>query len=138
MKVLNAAVSLGLISVALGFQSRSSPLQRKTSLSVLPLEHLNDIHHHASLLTDSSAFAFLADAAAATVDAIDAIDTSAVSGAVVETEAKVGPLKSAWFAYIDLFKQALNAIHDTIDEPLNSVGIEQSWGISIALFTASE
>lgn len=41
-----------------------------------------------------------------------------------------------WAAYINIFKSILSFVHTTIDQPLRSVGIEQTWGISIFLFTA--
>ena len=43
-----------------------------------------------------------------------------------------------WKAYINIFKSILTFVHSTIDGPLRSVGIEQSWGVSIFLFTASK
>lgn len=121
MKFLQATLSLGLLSAALGFQARS-PLQQASSkttssLKVLPVEHLNDVH---SVLTDSSAFSFLADAAAAAV--------------APEVDAVKDP--GLWDKYINLFKIALNGIHDVIDGPLNKAGITETWGISIAIFTA--
>mmetsp|Transcript_565 Transcript_565/g.961 ORF Transcript_565/g.961 Transcript_565/m.961 type:complete len:449 (+) Transcript_565:201-1547(+) len=128
MKLLNATISLSILSVALGFQARS-PLQASpkattsSTLSVLPpVEHLNDVH---SVLTDSTAFSFLADAAAAVV---------APDGDVAEA---IQDKQGWWQSYINLFKIALNGIHDAIDGPLNAAGITQTWGISIALFTAS-
>ena len=41
-----------------------------------------------------------------------------------------------WKAYLNIFKTALSAVHSTIDGPLRSVGITQTWGPAIALFTA--
>jgi YidC/Oxa1 family membrane protein insertase len=41
-----------------------------------------------------------------------------------------------WSSYINIFKTALLFVHSTIDGPLRSLGIEQTWGISIAVFTA--
>ena len=41
-----------------------------------------------------------------------------------------------WSAYLNIFKTALSAVHNTIDGPLRSIGVEQTWGPSIALFTA--
>jgi len=41
-----------------------------------------------------------------------------------------------WGSYLQLFKTTLIFVHSTIDQPLRSVGITQTWGISIALFTA--
>lgn len=155
MKFLSATLGLSFLSVALGFQGRSSLVsQRKTSLSVLPIEHLNDLHQHSSLLTDSSAFSFLANAAAAvpidqsSSDMLQNVMDAAVSATpdevsetienIIEAEAEIAQDKGLWYSYINLFKLALNGIHDAIDGPLKSAGITQTWGISIALFTASE
>ena len=41
-----------------------------------------------------------------------------------------------WEAYINVFEIALTLVHSTIVGPLESVGIDQTWGISIAIFTA--
>ncbi|KAG7369521.1 membrane protein insertase, YidC/Oxa1 family protein [Nitzschia inconspicua] len=41
-----------------------------------------------------------------------------------------------WSAYLNIFKTALTFVHNTIDGPLRSVGVTQTWGPSIALFTA--
>ena len=43
-----------------------------------------------------------------------------------------------WKQYLNLFKSGLTFIHDGIDEPLQNMGITQTWGISIAIFTACE
>jgi hypothetical protein len=43
-----------------------------------------------------------------------------------------------WNAYINVFKSILSFVHSTVDGPLRSVGIEQTWGVSIFLFTASK
>jgi hypothetical protein len=43
-----------------------------------------------------------------------------------------------WQQYLSIFKATLMFVHSTVDEPLKSVGITQSWGISIAIFTAGE
>jgi hypothetical protein len=41
-----------------------------------------------------------------------------------------------WSSYLNIFKTALTLVHNTIDGPLKSVGVTQTWGPSIALFTA--
>jgi hypothetical protein len=41
-----------------------------------------------------------------------------------------------WQSYINIFKTTLSFVHSTIDGPLRAAGIEQTWGISIFLFTA--
>lgn len=43
---------------------------------------------------------------------------------------------SWWDAYINIFEVALKFVHSTIDGPFRSVGIDQTWGISIFIFTA--
>jgi hypothetical protein len=43
-----------------------------------------------------------------------------------------------WKAYINVFKSLLTFVHSTVDGPLRSLGIEQTWGVSIFLFTASK
>jgi len=119
----------------------------------LPIEHLNDLHQHSSLLTDSSAFSFLANAAAAvpidqsSSDMLQNVMDAAVSATpdevtesienIIEAEAEIAQDKGLWYSYINLFKLALNGIHDAIDGPLKSAGFTQTWGISIALFTAT-
>jgi len=41
-----------------------------------------------------------------------------------------------WETYIQFYKNALIAVHSTIDQPLRNAGWDQTWGVSIALFTA--
>jgi hypothetical protein len=124
MKFFAATVTFSFLSSSLGFQTRPiSVAQRTSPLSVLPIEHINDVH---SVLTTSPAWSILADAASATLSP----DNSPLQDAVKD--------EGWWQAYINLFKEALNLIHDTIDEPLKARGISNSWGISIAIFTASE
>jgi len=57
-------------------------------------------------------------------------------GDAVADAAKEGGLKGAWMSYIALFEKALNLVHSTVDGPLRSVGFDQTWGVSIAIFTA--
>lgn len=60
---------------------------------------------------------------------------TAAADAAVKTTADLG----WWGQYINIFKSALTAVHDTVDGPLRSgLGVEQTWGVSIALFTAGE
>lgn len=44
---------------------------------------------------------------------------------------------SWWDQYLLIFKNTLNFVHSTIDGPLRSAGWDQTWGVSIFLFTAS-
>ena len=43
-----------------------------------------------------------------------------------------------WQNYLQLYKNSLLFVHSTIDGPLKNAGWDQTWGISIAIFTASE
>jgi hypothetical protein len=64
----------------------------------------------------------LSDAAAATAD--------------VATDAKADA--GWWQNYLQLYKSLLLGVHSTIDQPLRDAGWDQTWGVSIAVFTASE
>lgn len=43
-----------------------------------------------------------------------------------------------WQSYLKLFKDTLSFVHSSIAGPATSVGITQTWGLSIAIFTTSE
>ena len=43
-----------------------------------------------------------------------------------------------WDRYLLIFKNTLLLVHSTIDKPLRSIGWDQTWGVSIFLFTASK
>ncbi|GAX18440.1 hypothetical protein FisN_2Lh083 [Fistulifera solaris] len=40
-----------------------------------------------------------------------------------------------WGSFINIFKIGLEAVHSAINPPLQSMGVEYTWGISIAVFT---
>jgi hypothetical protein len=63
---------------------------------------------------------------------LDGQSTQFLADATVEVADKA----TWWQSYLAIFKGALNLVHSTIDQPLRSVGIEQTWGVSIAIFTA--
>lgn len=100
-----------------------------TGLNVAPIgpEHLhaldadtinaaaNQLHEYFASST------LLADAAAATADAVEA-----------------SPKEGWWNSYLEFMKGGLSLVHSTIDGPLRKVGIEQTWGPSIFLFTAGK
>jgi hypothetical protein len=144
MKQATLLISLALTASCYGFQTTTSraafhiystKVASPTKLAFAP-ENLNDLQ---SVLEHSQAWTYLADAAQATLDPsggglMDAIDAIPMPDDVADAAAKVG----WWKQYLNLFKAALLLIHDTIDPPLRDMGITQTWGISIALFTASE
>ncbi len=88
-----------------------------TKMSILPhgFEEIHNLHHHADLLTQTSTW--IADVADAAAD--------------------VAADDSLWEKYIRLYRNGLAFVHDNIvDEPLRKMGFEQTWGVSIFLFTA--
>jgi len=96
---------------------RKSP----TQVAALPPDALDPtvIHSTLSQFQDhflSSSHQLLADASSAAADAPD-----------------MGP--EWWQSYLQIFKNTLSYIHQTIDGPLRSTGFDQTWGVSIALFT---
>ena len=140
--------------------SPASRTQSSSSLRALSPEHATqlaqDIHatiqmHLPHALTDGASSTTLADAAAAVL-APPGADGGSLADAVVEQISNVDVEvpqevvdavemadtsdKGWWMSYIDIFKNALETVHDTIDGPLRSAGITQTWGVSIAVFTA--
>lgn len=89
-----------------------------TALSAILPEHMDalssamDHIHHFDLAASTS---WLAD--------------SAVADAAKEDE-------GLWKSYLNIFKVTLEFVHRQVDPPLRAMGITQTWGISIALFTA--
>ena len=117
--------------VSQSLSSISTASSRSTHLQVLPSPA--DFHsvvdmtalNHAAQEFLSSSSVILSDAAGATMDAAaEAVDSSSGGG---------GP--GWWQSYLQIFRNILVAVHDTVDAPLKSAGVEQTWGISIALFT---
>lgn len=100
----------------------STPSHAQKPLSVLP-EHVDAFSSAVDQwhLVMASSSSMLADAASITTDAAD-----------------VATQDSGWWqSYLNIFKVTLELVHTTIDPPLRSVGITQTWGLSIAIFTAS-
>jgi hypothetical protein len=105
------------------FQSPTAPLrvsfQKTRTLSALPpTESISDLitnlnYHYLDALSQQQLV--LADAVA---DASQQQDTG------------------WWASYLNIFKTCLLFVHNTIDQPLRSVGITQTWGPAIAIFTA--
>uniref|UniRef100_A0A7S2XMM7 Membrane insertase YidC/Oxa/ALB C-terminal domain-containing protein n=1 Tax=Attheya septentrionalis TaxID=420275 RepID=A0A7S2XMM7_9STRA len=101
-----------------------------SSSSVMPLHvmppmgpEMEFLQHSADFLQQHSML--LADVAS---DAVS-IDGATVDAAVV---ADAG----WWQNYLQVFKSVLVFVHSTVDQPLRNMGITQTWGISIAIFTA--
>mmetsp|Transcript_9890 Transcript_9890/g.11526 ORF Transcript_9890/g.11526 Transcript_9890/m.11526 type:complete len:469 (-) Transcript_9890:126-1532(-) len=90
--------------------------------AILPSDFV-DIHTASQILDSSSAL--LADAAAATAD---------VAADVVDAAAKADD--GWWAKYLLIYKGLLEGVHSVVDQPLRNAGWDQTWGISIFLFTA--
>ena len=54
---------------------------------------------------------------------------------LADAAAASGEATGWWGAYINVFKSTLLWLHGSIDGPLRSVGFDQTWGVSIGLFT---
>lgn len=86
---------------------------------VFPIVNADTANH---VTTISSLSHLLADASAAAVDAASAASSESDGG--------------WWKAYLNIFKTAIELVHSTIDPPLRAAGFTQTWGLSIAIFTA--
>lgn len=124
-RILLSAICLSAISTAacafapLG--AHFSKIRKSTHLQVLPnpaeFGDLSSLQHFAH--------DFFATSSMVLSDAVDATKTVAKD-------------PSWWDNYLRLFRNILVTVHSTVDGPLKSMGIENTWGISIALFTASK
>ena len=127
-----ALASLALIGTSHAFAPPSTPTTaaRKipiTARPALPVDQLADAATTAlsttswdEIIQQSTAHSMLlADEAAATA-------------------AAAGEATGWWGSYINVFKSTLLFVHGTIDAPLRSNGFDQTWGVSIGLFTLSK
>lgn len=73
----------------------------------------------------------------ANMDVLHSTTTSTLVSAAADAAAEKGWWGTAWGAYVNVFRNTLDGVHNTIDGPLRAVGIEQTWGPSIAIFTMS-
>lgn len=107
---------------ALAFAPPHASAARRLHHDTAPLSALGPEHVDA-LSTALSHSDFVATSSQLLADAADAaVDATKDSG--------------WWQSYLNLFKSALTLVHSTIDPPLRSMGITETWGISIAVFTA--
>jgi YidC/Oxa1 family membrane protein insertase len=107
---------------------------------MLPPDFLNDpaiLDHLTSQFVAASSHY---DALSSSMDSVVAhASVSSTSSQFLADAAVEAADKSSWWtSYLAIFKGALNLVHSTIDQPLRSVGIDQTWGISIAIFTAGK
>ena len=124
-----AVASLPLRSSAFAPSSYQQRTKRTTSSSMNVMPEIHGLQHASSMIMDNhDAFIaqtsnWLADAAAAAADA--PVDTLASDNVL-------------WEKYISIYKGGLAFVHDNIvDEPLRKMGITQTWGPSIFVFTAA-
>ena len=69
---------------------------------------------------------------------LDSLDSTSTLLSDAAAAAVTPEDKGWWENYLNLYKDLLLAVHSTIDGPLRNTGWDQTWGVSIALFTASE
>ena len=80
------------------------------------------------------------------LESIDATTTAAAiqhlldsSSAILSDAAGAAADDGGWWqSYLNVYKSLLIGVHSVIDEPLRNSGWDQTWGVSIAIFTASE
>ena len=126
---LSTTASLAFQTPVVTVSSRGvRPTATTTARKALPVEFLHEVQAqlqylpaasttagvHVDSVLDSTSLQWLADAAA---DAATKDD-------------------GWWGAYLNIFKTCLLFVHNTIDAPLRSVGVTQTWGVAIAIFTA--
>lgn len=104
------------------------------------MEDAHSLHHLSTVISDQHILAqtstWIADSSAAVLDAVDVAADAATDA--VDAAASTADDDSLWESYIQLYKNGLAYVHDNIvDEPLRKAGFEQTWGVSIFLFTAA-
>lgn len=78
------------------------------------------------------------------MESIDATTTAAAiqhlldsSSAILSDAAGAAADDGGWWqSYLNVYKSLLIGVHSVIDEPLRNSGWDQTWGVSIAIFTA--
>jgi hypothetical protein len=123
----------------LAFRTTSRTSTTNVQRNMLPPDFLNDPavldHLTSQLVAVSSQYDAMTSTAGVVAHASMSVSSSQfLADATVEVADKA----SWWQSYLAVFKGALNLVHSTIDQPLRSVGIDQTWGISIAIFTAGK
>lgn len=90
----------------------------------LPVEFLQDVQAQLQSFPDATALD------------VDSIFDSTSLQLLADAAAEASKDDGWWAAYLNIFKTCLLFVHNTIDAPLRSVGVTQTWGVAIALFTA--
>ncbi|GKY97359.1 hypothetical protein MPSEU_000694300 [Mayamaea pseudoterrestris] len=118
MKFSSFLLLSGATTSVTGFTTQRMPttrtLQHVRPLQVFSPEYLTDISNALAQHSDWLPSQLLSDAAAAAAQ-----DDG-----------------GWWQSYLNIFKNTLLGVHSIIDQPLKNIGVEQTWGISIAIFTA--
>jgi len=129
------ALAAGLAAPAAAFApaARRAAAAAPTRLSLVGPEHLADPLAAAGLASS--------DPAALSAAASDHLQHLLSSTSTLLADAAAAADDAAkdegwWNSYLEFMKGALIKVHDVVDEPLKSVGIEKTWGPSIFLFTA--
>jgi len=113
---------------------RTATTVRATTAAMMMPPGADELHQasaHLAPLLDQHAPSLLAHTSQLIADASAAVADAAVDAA----EEDDGGL---WEAYIQIYKNGLAFVHDDIvDAPLRKMGFDQTWGVSIFLFTAA-
>eukprot|EP00553_Chaetoceros_curvisetus_P008376 CAMPEP_0204630576 /NCGR_PEP_ID=MMETSP0717-20131115/20844_1 /ASSEMBLY_ACC=CAM_ASM_000666 /TAXON_ID=230516 /ORGANISM="Chaetoceros curvisetus" /LENGTH=470 /DNA_ID=CAMNT_0051647873 /DNA_START=5 /DNA_END=1417 /DNA_ORIENTATION=- len=85
----------------------------------------------------------ISDHAITTASALSSVDlqqfldsTSTLLADAAEAVAETAEDDGWWSIYLQTYKSALTLVHSTIDQPLRNAGWDQTWGVSIFVFTA--
>lgn len=131
-KTLNTAQFARIVSP---IRTRSSATPKSTRSSIQKSSQLHfglDPNHITDAISSSNSFdvhTFLATTSA---------NTQWLADAAVATADQAADDGGWWGNFIDAFKYGITFIHNAVDGPLRSFGVENTWGISIALFTFSK
>eukprot|EP00578_Thalassiosira_sp_NH16_P014100 CAMPEP_0181106112 /NCGR_PEP_ID=MMETSP1071-20121207/16357_1 /TAXON_ID=35127 /ORGANISM="Thalassiosira sp., Strain NH16" /LENGTH=447 /DNA_ID=CAMNT_0023189495 /DNA_START=144 /DNA_END=1487 /DNA_ORIENTATION=- len=131
MKYVAVLTGVAALPTSVAFAPSPQTYSRsgRTDMKMVTPE-MGDLHNLHQLATTvmpnhdilSHTSTWIADSAAIAADAVDAADTDDIG---------------LWESYIQIYKNGLAFVHDNIvDEPLRKAGFDQTWGVSIFLFTA--
>lgn len=114
---------------------RTCPRSQRTAAGMVAPPDMADLHNLHGIIAQTSTW--IADSATLAVDAVDVSAVADAAAATAEVAKDAAKENSWWESYIQLYKNGLAFVHDNIvDEPLRKMGFDQTWGVSIFLFTA--
>lgn len=131
MKLIAATSLLLSITAVSGFVSPSQ------SASAFGIRDANSVQHNektAIFLTPSD---IDVQATAASIQDLIHSTSTLLSDASAAVDVPEAAKDAGWWEnYLNLYKSLLLGVHSVVDQPLRNVGWDQTWGVSIFLFTA--